>query len=66
MFAIMDTAFYLHILNCDLPDSFVNLIERRDQILYNVQKIDETVKMYNDIIDKMDAPVVSNWVNSYL
>lgn len=37
----------------------MNLIQRREQILSNVKQIDELVNMYNEIVNKMDAPIVS-------
>lgn len=61
----MDTAIYLHLLNYDLPEIIMTLIERREQILHNIKKIDEQVTMYNDlmdIMDKMDAPMVSHLI----
>lgn len=39
----------------------MNLILRRNQILYNVMKVDELVNIYNEIINKMDPPIVSTY-----
>lgn len=54
----MDTAIHLHLLNYELPEVIMALITKREQILYNVKKINELVKTYNDIMGKMDAPKV--------
>lgn len=59
LFYFMDTAIHLHLLNYDLPEVIMTLIARREQILHNIEKIDKLVKTYNDIMGKMDAPVVS-------
>lgn len=55
----MDTALHLHLLGYNLPEIIMNLVESREQILYNAHRVHELVTMYNEIIDSMDPPVVS-------
>lgn len=55
----MDTALHLHNLGYDIPDMVMNLVLRQDQIIYNKRKVDEAIKLYNSVIDKIDATVVS-------
>lgn len=59
MFSVTDTALQLHYLDYNLPENIMTLILRQNQITNNVIQIDELVKMYNEIINKMDDPVVS-------
>lgn len=59
----MDTALHLHLLGYDLPEIIMNLVESREQILYNTYRVNELVKMYNEIIDNIDPPVVSTLKN---
>lgn len=54
----MDTARQLNILNYDLPDVIMNLIEKREEIFNNIENMNKLVKMYNKILNEMDASIV--------
>lgn len=59
LFFVIDTALHLHLLGYDLPIIIMNLIEKQQRIILNIRILDSLLEVYNEIVDRMDAPIVS-------
>jgi len=59
LFFVIDTALHLHLLGHDLPIIIMNLIEKQQRIILNINILNSLLAVYNEVVGKMDAPIVS-------
>jgi len=59
LFFFIDTALHLHLLGHDLPIIIMNLIEKQHQLILNIKTLDSLLEVFNEIVGRMDAPIVS-------
>lgn len=59
LFFFIDTALHLHLLGHDLPIIIMNLIEKQHQLILNIKILDSLLEVFNEIVGRMDAPIVS-------